>query len=61
MTANDLWDAGYAILTINIMSDSQNWRYRDEKFKTRYIEVEKHENPDVWIAPIDRVRSNALV
>lgn len=59
-SAQDIWDAGLAIMIYNINSNSQNWRYYDETFKTRYIQTERLEVPRVVVARIEAVLEAAI-
>ena len=59
-TSQEMFEAGYALMTFNIMSDCQNWRFKDENFKTLNIPTVQNSEPNIKLARIEDVRANAL-
>lgn len=61
-TSDEMFDAGYAHMAFNIMSDCYNWRYRDEKLKTLGAPFIVHSNiePNLKLAAVADIRQHAI-
>ena len=59
-TSQEMFDAGYAMMEFNIMSDCYNWRFRDETFKTFSIPYVMNKEPNIRLARIEDVRAGIL-